>query len=471
MKNENHSKHEQVVSAVERALRQRVVSIFGKWAKDPCLKLWRDFAARIDLGRTRKPMTWAAALVYTYDQMCVGGFSQSEVAQAFGVSPLTLSQKYRQIARELQLKVLDNRYVPEGIRAAIQREEGPLPAGLSLLNRPPWWRLIPPLDTEWESERPRSAQDLVYDGWEALEELSGPGDPELAARFFRKALKLDPTMADAYNGLAQIAEQEGDLRTAEKYYLRAYELAREALGSESPRAYIWWGELKTRPYMRARDGLAWVYWRTGRFLQAIAEYEALLRLNKNDNQGVRYLIGPLYQLAGDNKSALQAYERFAKDYPHDSGEPHHTFCWGLALYNSGRHREAVIKWREACFQNIYIAPLLVAEPSPPHDIWLFTNLAWPDYAQEYVELYGEMWKRSPEALSCLRRLWNDPEMRRDLGRWLEIGRELKKLSESVQTREDKVAENRWRRLIAEQQAIEERAPSQELLQRVVIDLA
>jgi len=41
---------------------------------------------------------------------------------------------------------------------------------------------------------------------ETLDELTGPGDPELAARFFCEALKLDPTMADAYNGLAQIAE-------------------------------------------------------------------------------------------------------------------------------------------------------------------------------------------------------------------------------------------------------------------------
>ena len=52
---------------------------------------------------------------------------------------------------------------------------------------------------------------------------------------------------------------------------QAYELAREALGSESPQAYAWWGELKTRPYMRARHGLAWAYWRTGCFLQAIEE--------------------------------------------------------------------------------------------------------------------------------------------------------------------------------------------------------
>jgi tetratricopeptide (TPR) repeat protein len=469
MKNKNPSKHEQVVSAVERSLRQRVASIFGKWAKDPCLKLWRDFAARTDLGKTRKPMTWVAALVYTYDQMCVGGFSQAEVAKTFGVSPLTLSQKYRQIAGELQLKVLDKRYIPEGIRVQIQLEEGPLPEGLSLLERPSWSRWIPPLGTETEGESgpQRSAQDLVYDGWEALDELTGPGDPELAERHFREALKLDPTLADAYNGLAQIAEREGDLRAAEEHYRQAYKVAREALGSESPRAYDWWLDLETRPYMRARHGLGWVYWQTGRLPEAIAEYEALLRLNKNDNQGARYIIGPFYQLAGDNKSALQAYKRFRKDYPEDEGDPHHSFCWGLALYEAGDRQGAVAKWRKAFFENIYIAPLLLAEPLPPDDIWLTTNLMWPDYAREYIGLYGELWTQSPQGLACLRRLWDDPQMRTDVARWLEIGRQLKELSGTVRARESKKAENRWRQLIAEREAIEERAPSQELLHRVV----
>lgn len=467
MKNKNPSKHEQVVSTVERSLRQRVVSIFGKWAKDPCLKLWHDFAADRDLGRTRKPAAWVAALVYAYDQMCVSDFSQAEIARTFGISPLTLSQKYRQIAGELQLMVLDKRYIPEAIGVQLQLEAGPLPEGFSLLERPSWWRWIPPLGTEGEGEEPRSAQDLVYAGWEALDEPTGSGDPKLAERSFREAIKLDPSMVDAYNGLAQAAEHTGDLRAAEDYYRRAYMAAREALGSESPQAYVWWLDLETRPYMRARHGLGWVYWQTGRLPEAIAEHEALLRLNENDNQGVRYLIGPLYQLAGDTANAMEAYKRFSKNYPDDEGDPHQSFCWGLALYESGEHHAAVAKWRKACFENIYIAPLLLGEPSPPEDIWLFTNLMWPHYAQEYTGLYGELWKRSPQGLACLRRLWGDPQMQADVARWLEIGKQLKELSETGAVRENEEGRNKWRSLITEQQTIEERAPSQELLHRVV----
>ena len=466
MESKNLSKHEQVVKTVERSLRQRVASIFGKWATAPCLKLWRDFAARTDLGRTRKPMTWVAALIYTYDQMCVGSFSQAEVAKALKVTPFTLSQKYRQIARELQLRVLDDRYIPEAIRVQIQLEEGPLPEGLSLLGKPSWWRWIPPLGTEREGDMERSAQDLVYDGWEALGGGSGTDDPELAERYFHKALKLDSTMADAHNGLAQIAERAGDLRTAEEHYLQAYMLARDKLGSESPRAYAWWLDLETRPYMRARHGLGWVYWHTGRLREAIAEYEALLHLNENDNQGTRYLIGPLYQLAGDLGSALKAYAGFSKDYPEDEGDPHHSFCWGLALYESGDRERAVAKWRRACFENIYIAPLLLRDTLPPEDIWLFTNLMWLDYAQEYIGLYGKLWKQLPKAVSCLHRLWNDPQMRTDVTHWLEIGKQLKKLSETGAVQRGEEGRNKWRKLLGKQQKIEERVPSQKWLQEV-----
>lgn len=459
--NKNASKHEQVVNTVERSLHQRVASIFGKWAKDPCLKLWRDFAARTDLGRTRKPMIWVAALVYTYNEMCVGSLSQAEVARTIGVSALSVSQKYRQITGELQLKILDKRYIPEAIRVQIQLEAGPLPEGLSLLRRPSWWRFIPPLDAQGEDAR--SAQDLIYDGWNALSER---GDPEIARRLFREALRLDPTLADAHNGLARIAEYAGDLGTAEECYLQAYNAAREALGTESPQAYDWWLELETRPYMRARYGLGWVYWQTGKFREAIAEHEALLRLNENDNQGIRYLIGPLYQLAGDLEGALKAYDRFSKDYGEDDGDPHHSFCWGLAIYESGDREHAVTKWRRACFENIYIAPLLLREPLPPEDIRLFTNLMWPDHAQEYIGLYGDLWKRSPQGLACLRRLWNNPQMRTDVARWLRIGRDLKELSDTGAVTRDEEGRDKWRELLDEQYEIEEHAPNQEWLRKI-----
>ncbi|MFQ5793575.1 MAG: tetratricopeptide repeat protein [Candidatus Bipolaricaulia bacterium] len=463
MANTGESRHDQVVRAVEQAVHQVGRDMLQGAVLEGCLRLWREFAEQTDLSRTRKTETWAAALVYAYERMRLGGFSQEDIATAFGTSPITVSQKYRRIAETLNLVLLDPRYVPEAMRAKIRREEGPFPKDLPLTEAPMgWWRWQPPevrFETR-ERDPLRRAQDLVYKGWDAWDDL------ETTERCFREALRLDPTLADAHNGLAEVAIAREDLSQAEAHYRRAYELAREALGTESPRAYHWWGEIETRPYMRARAGLAVIYWMTDRYAEAIAEYEALLKLNPNDNQGARYLIGPLHQLAGDLKAALRAYRRYEKDYPEDVGDPHYTFCWGLVLYEAGHRREAVIKWREALFQNIYIAPLLLGERLPEEEIWTFTDLQWPEYAEEYVELYGILWDRAPEALACLRRLWADPEVQADVEHWVTLGQELEASSGSVR-HDGEQARKKRRQLREEQRAVEGRAPSRTALRRVL----
>jgi tetratricopeptide (TPR) repeat protein len=470
---ETGSRHEGIVQAVEEVFSQAAGHLFQGAAREGCLRLWRDFAAQIDLASTRKPEAWAAALTYVYERLRMSWVSQDGVADAFGVTGATISHKYREMAETLGLVLLDGRYVPEAMRARIQREAGPFPEDLPLLEAPSGprgWR--PPVEQieafqDWLEERDqgplRRAQDLVYEGWERLD------DVESAERCFRDALQLDPTLADAHTGLGQIAEEHGHLEQAEAHYRRAYELAREALGTESPSAFHWWGELETRPYMRARQGLGWIYWITGRFREAIGEYEALLALNPNDNQGARYVIGPLYQLAGDLEGALRAYKAYEQNYPSEIGDPHHLFCWGLALYDAARRPEAVAKWRRACFENVYIPPLLLDEDDPEGEIWLFSNLEWPEYAEEYFVLYGELWERSPDALECLRRLWHDPEMRQDLERWLEVGRRLEALAPQVRTERRAADRAEWITLLETQGEIEERGPSEALLQRVLAD--
>lgn len=49
-----------------------------------------------------------------------------------------------------------------------------------------------------------------------------------------------------------------------------------------------WGILETRPYMRARQGLAACLWELGEHKEAIEHYQQMLELNPGDNQGIRY---------------------------------------------------------------------------------------------------------------------------------------------------------------------------------------
>jgi hypothetical protein len=56
----------------------------------------------------------------------------------------------------------------------------------------------------------------------------------------------------------------------------ALEKARAELGTDDPQAFTWWGELPSRPYMRARQTLGLVLWRQGRYRDASAEFQAML---------------------------------------------------------------------------------------------------------------------------------------------------------------------------------------------------
>lgn len=84
------------------------------------------------------------------------------------------------------------------------------------------------------TDRKAEAQDLAFDAWEILDM-----DRREARRLFRKAIELDPGLADAYKGLAAVARGSEDLKSAEQYYRTAYVKAKAFLGTEAPGAFAW----------------------------------------------------------------------------------------------------------------------------------------------------------------------------------------------------------------------------------------
>ena len=65
------------------------------------------------------------------------------------------------------------------------------------------------------------AEDTLDQGIDLLEQ----GDEEEAGRYFFKSIEIDPTYADGYNHLANIAWRKGDWEQAESLYRKAFELA------------------------------------------------------------------------------------------------------------------------------------------------------------------------------------------------------------------------------------------------------
>ena len=95
-------------------------------------------------------------------------------------------------------------------------------------------------------------------------------------------------------------------------------------------------KLSTRPYMRARHTLGLALWRRGKYRDAIAEFQAMLKRNPRDNQGVRHLFGPQYHLSGDLRGAVPTYKDASPD-PDSVGDPTNVLSFGLALFQLKRY--------------------------------------------------------------------------------------------------------------------------------------
>ena len=101
-----------------------------------------------------------------------------------------------------------------------------------------------------------------------------------------------------------------------------------------------------------------------------------------DGAGKRYLVGPLYVLAGDTDSALDYYRWYEQTFAEDSGEPWHCFYWSLACYRSGNIEAANTKLLATMIQNIYLLPDLAGTPLPESNLRHGSNLADRDYLFE-----------------------------------------------------------------------------------------
>src|SRR5436190_8668652 len=104
----------------------------------------------------------------------------------------------------------------------------------------------------------------------------------------REALAISPDCADAYLLLGE--ETASSLEEARELLEQGVAAGERALGPEPFEGDVgyFWGLIETRPYMRARAALAETLWALGRREEAVEHDRELLRLNPNDNQGVRY---------------------------------------------------------------------------------------------------------------------------------------------------------------------------------------
>jgi len=137
--------------------------------------------------------------------------------------------------------------------------------------------------------------------------------PRARVALAHKALAISPLCADAYVLLAE--EEAESVEEALEYYRKGVEAGKQALGSKGFKEYAghFWGFLETRPYMRARAGLAATLNALGEVDAAISHYHDMLRLNPNDNQGIRYVLAVCLMKSGDTEALKKLLKQYDED--------------------------------------------------------------------------------------------------------------------------------------------------------------
>lgn len=136
------------------------------------------------------------------------------------------------------------------------------------------------------------------------------GWPLAAEAYYREALRLDPGHADAWVHLGNRRFEEEQVAEALALYEKG-QAAAEARTIGDPARYPgpFWGDVVSRPFMRALHGKGLCLWRLGRVDEARQVFAWMLELNPNDNQGARFLLQDLDEGLSWEESVRRDEER------------------------------------------------------------------------------------------------------------------------------------------------------------------
>jgi tetratricopeptide (TPR) repeat protein len=234
------------------------------------------------------------------------------------------------------------------------------------------------------------AQDLIYEAWDA------PTVRE-SARLAKRALRLSPDCADAYVILGDLAANSP--AGAKKLYEQGVAAAERVLG---PAAFVddaghFWGLLETRPYMRARFGVASAERMLGNHSIAIAHLEDMLRLNPEDNQGVRYILLNWLLAEPDRRNAAA---KLLNKYDDASAE----WSYGRSLHlfkMIGASKRATAALRSAIADNHHVPVYLMGTKQVPEVLPTSYGFGDDSEAILYSCTAISLWNSVPGAIAWL----------------------------------------------------------------------
>lgn len=237
------------------------------------------------------------------------------------------------------------------------------------------------------------AQDLIYDAWENNRKSE-------RIRLAKKALSISPDCADAYNLLAQEAAKS--LPEARELYQKGIDAGRRALGEKifKEDGAHFWGMIETRPYMRSLAGMMQCLWDEGKHDEAINQAKEILKLNRNDNQGIRYVL--IAYLAN-----IERYDELDKfmnkgDYKDDFVAEWLYTRTLLSFVKNGASKKAEKELAIALQRNIHVLKYLTGRKPIPRILPDNITIGGEDEAFCYAAANIETWKKVQGAINWLK---------------------------------------------------------------------
>jgi tetratricopeptide (TPR) repeat protein len=233
------------------------------------------------------------------------------------------------------------------------------------------------------------AQSLIFRAWETT-------NRKWRIVLATKALAISPNCADAYVVLAEAAVP---LKQSLELYRQAVQAGERTLGKRAFREDVgyFWRILETRPYMRARAGLARCLWESNQRNAALEHYRELLRLNPNDNQGIRYILASCLLELDRNEEVARLLDL----YPGDVAA---TWPWTsalLAFRKQGDNPDSRSRLAAALEVNPHIPAFLLGKKQLPRRLPDLVGFGDESEAICYAAENLKVWQASIGALLWL----------------------------------------------------------------------
>jgi len=253
--------------------------------------------------------------------------------------------------------------------------------------------------------------DEIHAEYESIKENNSKSDAEVILNevyeadaitkriaLAEKAIAIYPGLPDAWCILAH--EKAKTSLEAIAYFEQAIEAGKADLGEKyfEDNEGHFWGMIESRPYMRAKAYLADAFIEMKRYDKAIFQFEDCIKLNPNDNQGIRNELLALYLQLNRMKDA----EKLLRKYKEDFGA---SWDFGKVLYlfkKEGPDSFDTIKLlNQARKNNPFVPQFLLGKKKLPKPLPDSYATGSKEEAILYVTESSLAWVATPGALEWL----------------------------------------------------------------------